>query len=148
MRSPLHKIRESVDEPRGFYQKQNITGAYFMPHKRTLQGKNKRQIRYVTFEHRTKQQDAIRAIIKDHSSRDPITGEIAYNPAYQKDIENALLNASYCLEITPVFTSKPIKTTIEKTWRDIEPEVAQEALTRLQEGEVLNRPPRTQIIYA
>ena len=119
-----------------------------MPHKRTLQGNNKRQIRYATFEYRTKQQDAIRAIIKDHSSRDPTTGEIAYNPAYQKDIENALLNAVYCLEITPVFTSKHIKTPIEKTWRDIEPQAAQEALTRLQEGEVLNRPPRTQIIYA
>lgn len=128
--------------------KKNITGAHFMPHKRTPQGKNKRQTRYATFEHRTKQQDAIRAIIKDHSSRNPTTGEIAYNPTYQKDIENALLNASYCLEITPVFTSKHIKIPIEKTWCDIEPEVAQEALTRLQEGEVLNRPPRIQIIYA
>jgi hypothetical protein len=119
-----------------------------MPHKRTPQGKNKRQTRFATFEYRTKQQDAIRAIIKDHSSRDPTNGEIAYNPTHQKDIENALLNESYCLEITPVFTSKHIKTTIEKTWRDIEPDVAQEALTRLQEGEVLNRPLRTQIIYA
>lgn len=117
-------------------------------HKRSPRGRAKQQTRFASFEHRIKQQDAIRATIKDYSNRDPTNGEIAYNPTHQKDIENALQHASYCLEITPVFTSKHIKPHNEKTWRDIEPQAAQKALTRLHEGEVLNRPPRTQIIYA
>ena len=128
--------------------KKHYRSIFHAAQKNPSRQKIKDKFRYATFEHRTKQQDAIRAIIKDHSSRDPTTGEIAYNPAYQKDIENALLNASYCLEITPVFTSKHIKTSIEKTWRDIEPEGSSGSINACKKAKFLNRPPRTQIIYA
>lgn len=110
--------------------------------KRSPQGQQKRQQRFLSYEEKTAQKDTIRGIIKDNCRRDNVTGEIAYNPKDKSNIECALVGEQYRIEKQLAQNSpyeKHLKTKTEKTWSPINQDFAANMLAGLSEGEVLNR---------
>lgn len=86
---------------------------------------------------KTKEKDAARAIVKDLSHRDPVTGEVTFDPKLKGNIHTALLSGKYRVEVETVI-SPHVKPRTEKFWLDIDCDVADLVLDR-EEGEVLNR---------
>lgn len=78
-----------------------------MPHKRSKDGRYKQRYRQTLYENETeeryfrnkKEQDIANAIVKEHCTRDPVTGEIAYNPSKKPLINYILLGAEYRFEV-------------------------------------------------
>lgn len=113
-----------------------------MPHKRSLKGKYNQQIRHQTHNEKIAETDAIRGIITENCTRDLVTGEIAYKTKNLKQIQTALSDAQYSIEITVTVNGmyeKHIRRRPEKYRLQINKEKASQYIAQLIEGEVRNR---------
>ena len=122
-----------------------------MPHKRSKDGKYKQRYRqelYTSdkekrFFKNHKERDVANAIIKEHCTRDPVTGEIAYDESLKPSISLVLLAAEYRFETEDAIQDPPavreqkgIRTHYE--WNKIRLSTIDGALKHV-DSEVLNR---------
>lgn len=113
-----------------------------MPHKRTEKGQLKQRKRIVSFEHKIRERDTARAIVKDLCQRDPVSGEISFQQKKKAQITNVLLAVKYvveteCPNLSPNVKRKHIDRYVSD-WFEIDVSTVDAVLQR-EDGEVLNR---------
>ncbi len=122
-----------------------------MPHKRSKDGKNKQRYRQELYSSEQekrffknrKERDVANAIVKEHCTRDLVTGEISYDPSQKPKIELVLLTAEYRFEVEdaiqpPRAIREQKGCTTHYEWNKIKLKVIDEVLAR-EEAELLNR---------
>jgi len=119
-----------------------------MPHKRSYNGRVKRNNHFTSYLTRRQQFDAIRAEIKDHSRQDPNTGEKAFHPNDRQKINDLLIGGGYLIETTQNIYTKPpdqlakhVKIHAKREWLTFEKTIINNILDKIEDGQVLNRPP-------
>jgi hypothetical protein len=122
-----------------------------MTHKRSPKGQEKQTKRFTLYEseqerrffHTMKQKDIAHAIVKDHSERDLLTGEVMFNPKQTKKIQNILLGATFRFEeqddIQPEESlAKHVGARTHYEWHRLDYAAIERALVH-SDSEVLNR---------
>jgi len=122
-----------------------------MPHKRSPKGQEKQTKRFALYEseqerkffHAMKQKDIAHAIVKDHSERDLLTGEVMFNPKQTNKIQKILLGATFRFEeqdnIQPEEKlAKHVGPRTHYEWHSLDYTVIERTLLH-SESEVLNR---------
>jgi hypothetical protein len=122
-----------------------------MPHKRSKDGKYKQRYRQELYSSeqekrffkRHKERDVANAIVKEHCTRDPVTGEISYDESLKPSISLILCAAEYRFEVEdniqpPRAVREQKGCTTHYEWNKINLKVIDDVLKR-EEAELLNR---------
>lgn len=122
-----------------------------MTHTRSRNGRNKQRYRQELYSSeqekrffkRHKERDVANAIVKEHCTRDPVTGEIAYDQTLKRSISLVLCAAEYRFEVEdniqpPRAVREQKGCTTHYEWNKINLKVIDDVLKR-EEAELLNR---------
>lgn len=122
-----------------------------MTHTRSRNGRNKQRYRQSLYESEKekrffrnhKERDVANAIVKEHCTRDPVTGEISYDKSQKGVIGQILCAAEYRFEVEdaiqpPREVREQKGCTTHYEWSKIKLKVIDDVLER-EEAELLNR---------